>query len=271
MPGSPRRASGSATSRIEPTEDVLGARGAPRARRHAARRTGGRGEERSTASGSRRWSRSRSHCAGSAPSRRRSCAPLAQAVGDLWALGKIPIAAEHLASEVVLHALKGGLRASRGSGPLAVCACLSGERHEWGLLGTLTLVQEQGWRIHYLGPDLPVEELLEAAWRLRPQVVALSTSFPDNCESQLHGAGGAAWPPAAGHHPDHRRRRRGAARHRAPPFRISRRARRIHVRRTRSTPPRSDSASMTAHSVTRSAPPDYRHDPTIPDPAVARS
>ena len=112
-------------------------------------------------------------------------APLAQAVGDLWALGKIPIAAEHLASEVVLHALKGGLRASRGSGPLAVCACLSGERHEWGLLGTLTLVQEEGWRIHYLGPDLPVEELLEAAWRLRPQVVALSTSFPDNCESQL--------------------------------------------------------------------------------------
>jgi methanogenic corrinoid protein MtbC1 len=112
-------------------------------------------------------------------------APLAQAVGDLWALGKIPIAAEHLASEVVLHALKGGLRASRGSGPLAVCACLSGERHEWGLLGTLTLVQEQGWRIHYLGPDLPVEEVVEAAWRLHPQVVALSTSFPDNCESQL--------------------------------------------------------------------------------------
>lgn len=112
-------------------------------------------------------------------------APLAQAVGDLWALGKIPIAAEHLASEVVLHALKGGLRASRGSGPLAVCACLSGERHEWGLLGTLTLVQEQGWRIHHLGPDLPVEEVVEAAWRLHPQVVALSTTFPDNCDSQL--------------------------------------------------------------------------------------
>jgi MerR family transcriptional regulator, light-induced transcriptional regulator len=112
-------------------------------------------------------------------------APLAQAVGDLWALGKITIAAEHLASEVVLHALKGGLRASRGSGPLAVCACLAGERHEWGLLGTLTLVQEQGWRIQYLGPDLPANEVVEAAWRLRPQVVALSTSLGDNCESQL--------------------------------------------------------------------------------------
>src|SRR5262250_2284616 len=32
--------------------------------------------------------------------------PLAQSVGDRWALGQIPIAAEHLASEVVLHTLK---------------------------------------------------------------------------------------------------------------------------------------------------------------------
>jgi MerR family transcriptional regulator, light-induced transcriptional regulator len=111
--------------------------------------------------------------------------PLARAVGDLWALGKIPIAAEHLASEVVLHALKGGLRASRGSGPLAVSACLSGERHEWGLLGTLTLVQEHGWRIQYLGPDLPVDQVVEAAWRLQPAAIALSTSLPDNCQALL--------------------------------------------------------------------------------------
>lgn len=111
--------------------------------------------------------------------------PLAQAVGDLWALGKIPIAAEHMASEVVLHALKGGLRASRGAGPLAVCACLPGERHEWGFLGTLTLVQEQGWRVHYLGPDLPVEDVVEASWTLHPKVVALSTSFPDILEANL--------------------------------------------------------------------------------------
>ncbi|MBA2626911.1 MAG: MerR family transcriptional regulator, partial [Gemmatimonadales bacterium] len=58
--------------------------------------------------------------------------PLAQVVGDLWALGKLPVAAEHLASEVIVHALKGGLRRSRAKGPLMVAACLPGERHEWG-------------------------------------------------------------------------------------------------------------------------------------------
>ncbi|MEO6056661.1 MAG: MerR family transcriptional regulator [Gemmatimonadales bacterium] len=104
--------------------------------------------------------------------------PLAQAVGDLWALGKIPIAAEHLASEVVLHALKGGLRMSRGTGPLVIGACLPGERHEWGFLGTLAVVQDDGWRIHYLGADLPVQDVVEAAWKLSPQRVAFSSSDP---------------------------------------------------------------------------------------------
>ena len=104
--------------------------------------------------------------------------PLAQSVGDLWALGKIPIAAEHMASEVVLHALKGGLRLSRGTGPLVVGACLAGERHEWGFLATLAVIQEDGWRVHYLGADLPVQEVVEAAWTLGPRGVALSGSDP---------------------------------------------------------------------------------------------
>jgi DNA-binding transcriptional MerR regulator len=102
--------------------------------------------------------------------------PLAQEIGDLWVQGKIPVAAEHLASEVVLHALKGGLRMARGGGPLLVCGCLPGERHEWGLLATLAILQEGGWRVHYLGPDLPVAELAEAAWKLTPTVAALSSS-----------------------------------------------------------------------------------------------
>jgi DNA-binding transcriptional MerR regulator/methylmalonyl-CoA mutase cobalamin-binding subunit len=104
--------------------------------------------------------------------------PLAQTLGDLWALGKVPIAAEHMASEVILHALKGGLRVTRGSGPLIVAGCLAGERHEWGVLATLAIVQEDGWRVHYLGADLPVDEVVEASWKLTPQVVGISSTDP---------------------------------------------------------------------------------------------
>ena len=115
--------------------------------------------------------------------------PLARDVGDLWALGKLPIAAEHLASEVVLHALKGGLRMSRGGGPMIIAACLPGERHEWGLVAALATAQESGWRIHYLGPDLPVQELLEAAWTLRPTAAALSASHRGVVEHNLGALG----------------------------------------------------------------------------------
>jgi DNA-binding transcriptional MerR regulator len=98
--------------------------------------------------------------------------PLAIEVGDLWALGKIPIAVEHLASEVVLHALKGGLRASRGSGPICVAALLPHERHEWGFLCCL-------------GADLPPDEIVEAAWKRQAQAVALSASDAGNVEPLL--------------------------------------------------------------------------------------
>lgn len=111
--------------------------------------------------------------------------PLAQEVGDLWALGKLPVAAEHLASEVVVHALKGGLRASRGNGPVCVAACLPGERHEWGFLASLVEAQDRGWQVHYLGPDLPVDDIVEAAWRRQAQAVALSASDPALVEEQL--------------------------------------------------------------------------------------
>jgi MerR family transcriptional regulator, light-induced transcriptional regulator len=111
--------------------------------------------------------------------------PLAQSVGDLWALGRVPIAAEHLASEVVVHALKGGLRTSRGAGPLLVCGCLPGERHEWGFLATLAVAQEDGWRIQYLGADLPVDAVVEAAWKLSPEGVAFSGSDPSIVRASL--------------------------------------------------------------------------------------
>ncbi len=104
--------------------------------------------------------------------------PLADLLGERWALGELSIAAEHLASEVVLHALKGGLRLGRSGGPLVLAGCLAGERHEWGVLAAMALAQERGWRVHYLGADLPVEEILEAARRLAPAAVALSASDP---------------------------------------------------------------------------------------------
>ena len=111
--------------------------------------------------------------------------PLAVAVGDEWALGRVSVAGEHMASEVVLQALKNAMQESHGEGPLVIAACLPGERHEWGVLSMLARVLDLGWRVQYFGADLPVPELVEAAWRLHPRIIAFSTSDPARCEAAL--------------------------------------------------------------------------------------
>ena len=113
--------------------------------------------------------------------------PFAHSVGDMWALGILPVAAEHLASEVVVHALKSGIRDLRRPGPLILGSTLPGERHEWGFLATLASLPARGWRVHYLGPDLPLADVVMAAWKLRPQWVALSASEPSVIAANLAG------------------------------------------------------------------------------------
>lgn len=115
--------------------------------------------------------------------------PLAAEVGDLWALGRLPVAAEHLVSEVVAHTLKGGLRVGRQQGPRVLGAGLPGERHEWGFLCALIEMQTRGWRVEYLGPDLPLDDLAEAAWRLRPDRLALTGSMTDTVVRALPSLG----------------------------------------------------------------------------------
>jgi hypothetical protein len=111
--------------------------------------------------------------------------PLAAQVGDLWRLGKLPIASEHLASEVVVQVLKGAIRQGPAEGPLLLAAGLPGERHEWGLLATLAIARSEGWQVHYLGADLPLDEVIQAAWTLRPAAIALSSSVPELFERSL--------------------------------------------------------------------------------------
>lgn len=111
--------------------------------------------------------------------------PFGELVGDLWALGKLSIAAEHLASEVVVQQLKQELAAGPSHGPVLLAACLPGERHEWGFLVTLIELQHLGWRVRYLGADLPLKDVVDAAWTLIPRVLALSAADPQNVVARV--------------------------------------------------------------------------------------
>jgi DNA-binding transcriptional MerR regulator/methylmalonyl-CoA mutase cobalamin-binding subunit len=111
--------------------------------------------------------------------------PLAELIGDQWALGRLSVAAEHLASEVVVQELKRELGPGNGPSPLLLGACLEGEQHEWGFLVTLAALRRAGWRVRYLGQSLPLRDLVDAAWTTKPDLVLLSAADPANVSRHL--------------------------------------------------------------------------------------
>jgi MerR family transcriptional regulator, light-induced transcriptional regulator len=109
--------------------------------------------------------------------------PYLHDVGDRWQRGDLSIAQEHFASNVLRGRLLGMARGwGRGEGPRALLACPAGERHDLGLIVFGLALRERGWRIHYLGPDSPVESVAEAAQRTAPAVVVLSAVRPEPLE-----------------------------------------------------------------------------------------
>jgi len=91
--------------------------------------------------------------------------PLLREVGDRWHTGEVTVAQEHFVSAycreqliAILHHLGAGRQGARH----AVCAGFPGEQHELGLLAVAVELVLHGWRLSYLGPDLPAEELEQA-------------------------------------------------------------------------------------------------------------
>jgi MerR family transcriptional regulator, light-induced transcriptional regulator len=59
-----------------------------------------------------------------------------------------------------------------------VFAAPSGERHELGLLGAAVLTAAGGFGTVYLGPDLPADDIWDAAARADARLVVVSLTAP---------------------------------------------------------------------------------------------
>ncbi|HZN96313.1 MAG TPA: MerR family transcriptional regulator [Gemmatimonadales bacterium] len=114
-------------------------------------------------------------------------APAVEAVGDGWSRGALSVAKEHMSTAVFRRVLEWQLGAYRVDDdmPRLVVATPPGESHELGALMVAVSAVGQGWGITYLGPDLPVVELLAAARDIEARAVALSTVYSPNDEKLL--------------------------------------------------------------------------------------
>ncbi len=113
--------------------------------------------------------------------------PLMHRLGELWAAGELSTASEHLVTVLLKQRLLAMLQAtaSWSAAPVLLCACPPGEWHELGVLTFAYTMQQQGWHICYLGPDLPVQDLVYACQRLQPALVALSLTHVHRLEHGL--------------------------------------------------------------------------------------
>jgi MerR family transcriptional regulator, light-induced transcriptional regulator len=102
--------------------------------------------------------------------------PLLHRVGELWERGSICPAHEHLFSATVKRVLGWMMEqvAVPGAGPVLVATTPTGQRHEMGAMLTGIVGAEEGWRVEYLGPDLPAEDIVRAVAATGARAVALS-------------------------------------------------------------------------------------------------
>ena len=101
--------------------------------------------------------------------------PLMQRIGEDWRRGRLSIAQEHMVSALLRSLLGVLVRLYARNDPTArlLFATPSGELHEFGVLSAAMLASGGGLGIVYLGPNLPADEIVEAAKRTSVQVVAL--------------------------------------------------------------------------------------------------
>lgn len=110
--------------------------------------------------------------------------PFLNTLGDKWFAGDVRIAQEHAASAVVRSFLGRMLSSIRTmeKGPTLLAATVSGLYHEFGAMIVAISAASQGWRAHYLGPNLPAEEIAFSVKRMNAKAVVISIVYPPNDE-----------------------------------------------------------------------------------------
>ncbi len=107
--------------------------------------------------------------------------PTLHLIGEAWYRGEIRVTTEHFASAYLRGKLLSLYQAypSRRNAPSILIGCAPLEQHELGSLMLAVLLRSEGYRVEYLGPDIPIEDLIDYASYNAPTMIILSASLED--------------------------------------------------------------------------------------------
>jgi methanogenic corrinoid protein MtbC1 len=89
----------------------------------------------------------------------------------------VVVAQEHFASAFVREKLAemiGELDTGVAPGPEGVCAGAPGDQHELGLMACAVRLASAGWKVLYLGADVPMEDIRRIVDERRPALLCSS-------------------------------------------------------------------------------------------------
>jgi MerR family transcriptional regulator, light-induced transcriptional regulator len=111
-------------------------------------------------------------------------------VGERWHRGEINVAVEHFATQFIRRKLAGMLNMFDGSGQRAtiIVGCAPSELHDIGMLLSALFLARRGWHVLYLGPQVPLADLLDMVRSVKPNMVCLSATTTETAR-ELIGVG----------------------------------------------------------------------------------
>lgn len=106
--------------------------------------------------------------------------PLLEEIGQRWSHQDFGIAQEHVATYLIRNLLSSLFRLypPDEAADTIVMATTAGERHEFGILIGALIAATRGWRVVYLGVDLPAQEIVRTVRLTKARVLVLSAIAP---------------------------------------------------------------------------------------------
>ena len=103
-------------------------------------------------------------------------------IGKDWYNGKIRITTEHFASALIRGKLLALLQAypTKRSAAYLLVGCAPTEQHEVSSLMFSVMLRAAGYRVEYLGADIPIDDLVDYAAEEHPDMVILVASMEES-------------------------------------------------------------------------------------------
>lgn len=111
-------------------------------------------------------------------------------IGSRWEKGEISVAIEHFASNLILGKILGIFQSlpMHASAPKVMVGCAPDELHQIGSLMFAILLRDSGYRVEFLGPDIPLDDLALYVADEKPRLLVISATLTRSAE-QLVGFG----------------------------------------------------------------------------------